>query len=132
MQSISQCSSSDDHIPINERKWEDITANEYSSKYDLEHHVFKFVGQLVRHEKSSSQRSRWSISLEIDTSEAEIYVLEARRRSIISGREAARHDFSIARILVTFYCTFELFRCTRRDLIEAELKGHVAIPFKWK
>ena len=26
MQSRSQCSSSDDHIPINERKWEDITA----------------------------------------------------------------------------------------------------------
>ena len=44
MQSISQCSSSDDHIPTNERKWEDITANEYSSKYDLKHHVLKFVG----------------------------------------------------------------------------------------
>ena len=82
MQSRSQCSSSDDHIPINERKWEDITANEYSSKYDLKHHVLKFVGQLVRHEKSPSQRSRRSISLEFDTSEAEIYVLEARRRCL--------------------------------------------------
>ena len=50
MQSRSQCSSSDDHILINERKWEDITANEYSSKYDMGHHVLKFVGQLVRHE----------------------------------------------------------------------------------
>ena len=28
-----QCSSSDDHIPVSERKCEDITANEYSHKY---------------------------------------------------------------------------------------------------
>ena len=30
-----QCGPSDDHIPINERKWEDITAHEHSSKYKL-------------------------------------------------------------------------------------------------
>ena len=83
MQSRSQCSSSDDHIPINERKWEDITANEYSSKYDLGHHVLKFVGQLVRHENRRHREAdgafHWRL---IDTSEAEIYVLDARRRCL--------------------------------------------------
>ena len=50
MQSRPECSSSDDHILINERKWEDITACEYSHNYELEHHISKFVRQWVRHE----------------------------------------------------------------------------------
>ena len=54
-QSRPQCSSSDDHIPLRERKWEDITANEYSHKNELEHHISKFVGKLVRHENRSDR-----------------------------------------------------------------------------
>ena len=38
IQSRSQCSSYDNHIPNNERKWENITANEYSHNYDLGRH----------------------------------------------------------------------------------------------
>ena len=65
---------------------------------------------------------------------------EARKRhpslteigSIISGRAAARHDFSIAKIIVSLYCTFEFFEDTGRNLIEPKLMGHVAIPSKWK
>ena len=43
-------SPSDDHILSNERKWEDITANEHSHKYELVYHISKSVGKLVRHE----------------------------------------------------------------------------------
>ena len=36
--------------------------------------------------------------------------------SITSGREAARHEFSIARILPAPYCTFELFKDTLGEM----------------
>ena len=46
VQSRSQCSSSDDHIPIHERKWEDISANEHSHEYDSGHHVSDFFWKI--------------------------------------------------------------------------------------
>ena len=39
----SQCGMSEDHIPSYERKWNDITANEFSYKYRWESHISKFV-----------------------------------------------------------------------------------------
>ena len=35
-QSRPQCSSSDDKVPFNESKWEDIIANDYSHKYEYD------------------------------------------------------------------------------------------------
>ena len=43
--------------------------------------------------------------------------------SIISGREAARHDFGIARILAAVYCIFELFKDTREKLDRTRVDG---------
>ena len=51
--------------------------------------------------------------------------------SIISGREAARHVFSIARILATLLKTRAFPGHTGGNLAEPELMSHVAIPFIW-
>ena len=80
VQSGRQCSLSDDHSPIRERKWEDITANEVRFKHELEYHISKFVGKLVRHENRFDRESRWCNSLEIDKSEAVICDPEVWRR----------------------------------------------------
>ena len=57
IQSGPQCSLSDDHIPIRERKWEDITANEFSHKFELGYHIPTFVGKLVRHENQHDREA---------------------------------------------------------------------------
>ena len=49
-QSRSQCSSSDDHIPIRESGKTSLQMGT-ATKYELGHKISKFVGQLVRHEQ---------------------------------------------------------------------------------
>ena len=44
VQSEPQCGLSVDHIPVRERKWEDISANEFSHKHVLGCHISKIVG----------------------------------------------------------------------------------------
>ena len=82
IQSRSQCSSSEDHIPIPGRKWEDITANECSHTYDLGHQISKFVGKFVRHEHRRDSEADGAIRWRIDTSETEIYFHEVRRKHL--------------------------------------------------
>ena len=41
---------SEDHIPIHEREWKDIIANECSYIYTWESHISNVVSKLVRHE----------------------------------------------------------------------------------
>ena len=45
-----QLETSDDYIPIHERKWRDIIANEHSHSYKWETQISKAVSKLVRHE----------------------------------------------------------------------------------
>ena len=113
---------SEDHIRIRETKLVDITANAYSHKKKLETHLSKCVGKLVRHE-NRCDRSGWSNSLGIDTSETEICVLEAWRRYL---------QFQYCQNYCnTLLCIRALQGHTGGDLIEPELMGHVAILFNW-
>ena len=50
----SQGERSEDHIPLHQRSWEDLPANEYSRRYTW---VSKFVGKLVRHEHSREREA---------------------------------------------------------------------------
>ena len=61
VQSRNHCSSSDDHIPIFERKWEDITANEFSHEYEFELQISTFVGKWVRHENRRDREADGAI-----------------------------------------------------------------------
>ena len=105
IQSGPQCSLFDEHIHNNERKREDLTANEFSQKYELGYHISKFVGKLVRrenrHDRESHGAMNWSAFLQYGG-----HSFTEEIALIISGWEAARHDFSIARILATLYCVF--------------------------
>ena len=44
-----QLEMSNDHIPILERMWKDIIANEFSHRYTWESQISKVVSKLVRH-----------------------------------------------------------------------------------
>ena len=103
IQSGPQCSLFDEHFHHNERKLEDLTANEFSHKYELGYHISKFVGKLAKIAMTDKQMVQFigvrSCSMEEIASLMEIGV-------IISGWEAARHGFSVARSLATLYYVF--------------------------
>ena len=81
-QSRSQCRRFEDHILIDQRKWIDLTANEYNHKYQLEPLRFsKFVMRLVRHMDLQERES--DSSLEIDRSEATTRVTEGWKRYLL-------------------------------------------------
>ena len=70
-----QLEMSNDHLPIHERKWKDISANEFSNKYTWESQISKFVSILVRHENCRDRETDGANNLfYIDKSEAQIYV----------------------------------------------------------
>ena len=117
IQSRSFCSSSDDYIPNPERKWEDITANKYSHKHDLGHQISKFVGKLFRHEHRLDREADGAIHWRLIRQKLKFtFTRQApsliKIGSIISGRVAAKHDFSTVRILAALYCAFELLKDT--------------------
>ena len=101
IQSRYQCSSSDEHIPSNESKWEDIIANEVQPQIS-QNLLDNWYGHENRRDREADGAIHWRLTRqklkfaflkqEGDTS--------TDRDWIISGREAARHDFSVARILV--------------------------------
>ena len=57
-QPIIQLEMSDDHIPIHERKWKDIIANEFSFRYTWESQIAKFVSKLIRHDNCIVETER--------------------------------------------------------------------------
>ena len=53
--------------------------------------------------------------------------------SITSGKETAKPDTSIVRILAKKCCTFRALQGhTGGEMIEPEMMGHVCIPLNWK
>ena len=64
---------SDDHIPIHERKWKDIIANEFCQRYTWESQSRKLLVNEYD-VKVSRQRTGWSNSLEIESSAAHNYI----------------------------------------------------------
>ena len=116
IQSRSKCTSSDDYICIPKRKWEDMTANEYSHRYDLRYQISKFSRKLIRCEYR--HRKQIDNSFEIRSWNLKIYLMKIE--SIISGRLVTNHYFSTDRILVVLYCTFILFK----DALEENWSNH--------
>ena len=133
MQSVSQCSSSDDHIPVHERKWEDITANEYSHTKDLGHQISKFVGKFVRNGKVRDREADGAIHWRLIRQKLK-FTFTKQGGDIFTDRDWINHiwkgNCKTARIHAALYCLFELLKGhTGRDLIETELMGRIYFSF---
>ena len=105
-------------------KWEDLTADEIHPQIWFGMLSLKVCWEIDTSRKSPWQRCRWCNSLEIHKvrswnlrswSEAETLSL-IENGLIFSGREAARHDFSIARIVVAPWRTFEPLKDTLGEI----------------
>ena len=139
-QSRSQCSHSEDHIPIHEREWIDILANEYSHEHHLETRIEKFALRLVRHmdfpERESDGAFRW------------ISITSKLRHAFLKDGGMKFDDAEwIDHIWKGSSTTrFQCFKnsCdgllyvravqghTGGEVIAPELMGHVAVLFNWK
>ena len=87
-----QLETSNDCIPIHERKWKDIIANEYSYRCKWESQISKVVSRLVRHEwrdRETDGAIPWKLMEALDQIHLEgkqqnqIPVLSERSRKII-------------------------------------------------
>ena len=56
-----QLEMSNDHIPILERMWKDVIANEFSHRYTWESQISNFVSKLVRHENHRDRETDGTI-----------------------------------------------------------------------
>ena len=135
IQSGLQCSQSVDHIPIRERKWEDITANEFSHKYELGYHISKFVGRLVRHENRHDREADGAIHWRLTSQKLKFAFLKYGGDTF-TDRDWIHHIWKGSN-KTRFQCcqnscnNLLYIRVVQRhiggNLIKAELMGRVAI-----
>ena len=95
---------SEDFIPSDKRKWSDIPANGEIRGRPLENRISKRVTSLVRHldlkERETDGAVHWT-----SRKKADIHSL-ILNGLMISGKEATKLDFHIARTPTMFYCVF--------------------------
>ena len=134
-----QLEMSNNHIPIHERKWIDISANEFGYKYTWESQISKFVRKLARHENCRDRETDGAIH-------SKLILLKL----IVTFQRDGSHDFTdrdwINYILErnktrSQYCHNSCNKLlhiraiqghTGGDMIEPEMMGHVFIRIKWK
>ena len=74
---------SEEVIPVGERKWNDVSAHQYSKGHTFEAEVSKLVMRLLRHEDQKRKRNGRCCSLEIDGSKTATSVSENWRTQIL-------------------------------------------------
>ena len=129
---------SDDHIPIPERKWEDIIAKEFSNKCDLGFKISTIVGKLVCHEHRSDREAdgaihwiRHKLKFTFTKQGEDTFTDKDWINHIWKGTSKTRFQYC-QNSCDTLLKIRAIERHTGRDVIEPELMGHVATLFDWK
>ena len=134
-----QLETSDDYIPIHERKWRDIIANEHSHSYKWETQISKAVSKLVRHECRDIETDgaiHWKLMLP---------------KLVITFRKGGSRDFTDRDWINYMWkgssrTRFQYGQNSRGKLLyiraiqghsggetsEPEMIGHVCVPISWK
>ena len=120
-QSRTRCRRSEDRIPIDNGKWIDLIANEYSHKYQFGNLSWDWYAMWILQERESDGAVHWKSK----GPKLRYAFLKDGRDTLCDGKQ--KNTISMLQELLQRSIVHS--RHSRADVIAPELMGHVAIPF---